>query len=200
MIAVEKRNQRKLNRAQKSCLQAQTDHGPQQPAQVVAGGAQHGIQRIAQLPLEPAAIHPVIRLEVVFEKGHFVSRGLDTQHTTKLVVHLDRVFAQSMFVASTFDSRGHPTPVSTHFNQPYRPPTNYTSHIDTSAGAIAVRTIPNLASRSAPHNSFALAARYTNDTWTKQGHRYLNENTLFRLFFARPPLLGGSMPENVSFE
>lgn len=57
----------------KNGLQAQTDHGPQQPAQVVAGGTQHGMQRIAQLPLKPTTIHPVIRLEMANRRFYRLS-------------------------------------------------------------------------------------------------------------------------------
>jgi hypothetical protein len=52
------------NRAQKKSGQAQPGHCPEQPAQVVAGRAEHGMQSITQLPTQPAAIHAVIRLQV----------------------------------------------------------------------------------------------------------------------------------------
>ncbi len=49
---------------QESHREAQTDHRPHQPAQVVARSAQHRMERIAQLAFQPASIHPMVRLQM----------------------------------------------------------------------------------------------------------------------------------------
>ena len=49
---------------------------------------------------------PVFHLAVVLEEGNIVGRGLDAQHTTEFVVHLDRVLAHAMLDAGAFDARG----------------------------------------------------------------------------------------------
>ena len=48
--------------------QSQADDGAQQPAQVVARGAQHGTQRIAGLPFEPATPHAVVVLHMADDR------------------------------------------------------------------------------------------------------------------------------------
>ena len=53
----------------KNCRpQAQPDDGAQQPAQVVAGSTQHGVERIAGLPFEPATSHAVVVLHVADDR------------------------------------------------------------------------------------------------------------------------------------
>src|SRR3954447_21505820 len=50
--------------AQKSRSQAAANDGPQQPANVEAGRAQHRVNRIAIGTLQPTAIHAVVELGV----------------------------------------------------------------------------------------------------------------------------------------
>jgi hypothetical protein len=45
---------------------------------------------------------------VVLAEGHVVGRGLDTQHDSALVVHLDRAFAEAVLDAGPFDTGGEP--------------------------------------------------------------------------------------------
>jgi len=48
--------------------QTQANNRPQQPAQVVARGAQHGMKRIAGLPFEPATPHTVVVLHMADDR------------------------------------------------------------------------------------------------------------------------------------
>jgi len=48
--------------------QTQANNRTQQPAQVVARGAQHGMRRIAGLPFEPAATHTVVVLHMADDR------------------------------------------------------------------------------------------------------------------------------------
>jgi hypothetical protein len=49
---------------QNSGLMRPPQDRPDQPAQVEADGAQHGVQGIAQCPLQPAAFHAMVVFEV----------------------------------------------------------------------------------------------------------------------------------------
>lgn len=53
--------------------QTQASNRAQQPAQVVARGAQHGMRRIAGLPFEPAATHTVVVLHMADDRFNRLS-------------------------------------------------------------------------------------------------------------------------------
>ena len=59
-----RQRRRRVQQVQKKWPQAQTGDRTQQPAQVVARGTADRLHRIAQRALQPAAVYPVIGLEV----------------------------------------------------------------------------------------------------------------------------------------
>ena len=57
-------NEAPQQESQKRRLDTAAGDRAQQPAQVVAGGAQHGVQRVTHGARQPAAIHAVVRLRM----------------------------------------------------------------------------------------------------------------------------------------
>jgi hypothetical protein len=53
--------------------QTKANNRTQQPAQVVASGAQHGMQRIAGLPFEPATTHTMVVLHMADDRFNRLS-------------------------------------------------------------------------------------------------------------------------------
>ncbi len=78
MFADERNNSEAFRQSQ--CLEERqkkadglfADH-PQQPANVIARGTQHGMHRIARLPLERTAIHAVIGFQMTDDRFALIS-------------------------------------------------------------------------------------------------------------------------------